>query len=244
MVLTQEYRVCLPVSVDEYRIGQLYMIAKHSLEQSDEGDGVEIVKNEPCEDPVHGTGQYTEKHIHISNKLPGWIRPFIPKFIHIIEKAWNYFPYTLTEYECSVVPRFSVKVETRYENNNGSSPNALSVPESGLDRPVHFLDIAHDEVAEKSYKEEEDCRVFKSKKTGRGPLSEKDWKDHVSPVMCSYKLVTATCGIWGVQGKIENKVHEQIREILLLGHRQAFAWIDEWHGMTLDDVREYEKKNE
>jgi len=27
---------------------------------------------------------------------------------------------------------------------------------------------------------------------------------------------------------------------LLLGHRQAFAWIDDWYGMTLDDVRVYE----
>jgi type IV secretory pathway VirD2 relaxase len=27
-----------------------------------------------------------------------------------------------------------------------------------------------------------------------------------------------------------------------LGHRQAFAWIDEWHGMTEEDVREYESK--
>ncbi|MFT7804136.1 cytoplasmic phosphatidylinositol transfer protein 1 isoform X4 [Arapaima gigas] len=33
-----------------------------------------------------------------------------------------------------------------------------------------------------------------------------------------------------------------IRDILLLGHRQAFAWVDEWIDMTLDDVREYEKQ--
>lgn len=33
-----------------------------------------------------------------------------------------------------------------------------------------------------------------------------------------------------------------IREVLLVGHRQAVAWIDEWHGMTLDDVRKYEKE--
>jgi hypothetical protein len=26
----------------------------------------------------------------------------------------------------------------------------------------------------------------------------------------------------------------------LLGHRQAFVWMDEWHGMTMDDVRQYE----
>lgn len=33
---------------------------------------------------------------------------------------------------------------------------------------------------------------------------------------------------------------QSIREILILGHRQAFAWIDEWFGMTLADVRVYE----
>ena len=27
-----------------------------------------------------------------------------------------------------------------------------------------------------------------------------------------------------------------------MGHRQAFAWIDEWFGMTLQDVRDYEAK--
>lgn len=25
-----------------------------------------------------------------------------------------------------------------------------------------------------------------------------------------------------------------------MGHRQAFAWLDEWHGMTLEDVRTFE----
>lgn len=42
------------------------MIARHSLEQSDEGEGVEVMDNKPCEDPVHGVGQYTEKRIHLS----------------------------------------------------------------------------------------------------------------------------------------------------------------------------------
>jgi Phosphatidylinositol transfer protein len=35
---------------------------------------------------------------------------------------------------------------------------------------------------------------------------------------------------------------QAIHEILLLGHRQAFVWMDDWHSMTLEDVREYEKK--
>lgn len=42
------------------------MIARHSLEQSCDGEGVETIENKECEDPVHGTGQFTEKRIHLS----------------------------------------------------------------------------------------------------------------------------------------------------------------------------------
>lgn len=35
---------------------------------------------------------------------------------------------------------------------------------------------------------------------------------------------------------------QAIREILLLGHRQAFAWMDDWFNMTIEDVREYERE--
>lgn len=50
----------------QYRIGQLYMIARHSLEQSVDGEGVEVVETKEIEDPVHGKGQLTEKRIHLS----------------------------------------------------------------------------------------------------------------------------------------------------------------------------------
>lgn len=42
------------------------MIARHSLEQSGDGEGVEVVDNSECQDPVHGKGQFTEKRIHLS----------------------------------------------------------------------------------------------------------------------------------------------------------------------------------
>lgn len=100
-MLIREYRVCMPLSVDEYQIGQLYMIAKHSAEQSKDGDGVEVVENHPHEDPVHGHGQFTEKRIHLSNKLPTWIKNFVPKLFYVTEKAWNYYPFTITEYTVS-----------------------------------------------------------------------------------------------------------------------------------------------
>ena len=48
----------------QYHIGQLYMIAKHSAEESGDGEGVEVVANRPHEDPVHGKGQFTEKRMY------------------------------------------------------------------------------------------------------------------------------------------------------------------------------------
>lgn len=52
----------------------------------------------------------------------------------------------------------------------------------------------------------------------------------------------ASFEVWGLQTKVEDFIHRSIRDVLLLGHRQAFAWVDEWYGMTLEDVREYERK--
>lgn len=58
-----------PVFVLQYRIGQLYMISKHSHEQSDRGEGVEVVQNEPYEDPNHGNGQLTEKRVYLNRQV-------------------------------------------------------------------------------------------------------------------------------------------------------------------------------
>ncbi|XP_063973898.1 cytoplasmic phosphatidylinositol transfer protein 1 [Diachasmimorpha longicaudata] len=242
MVLTKEYRICMPLTTEEYRVGQLYMIARHSHEQSDADEGVEVVENSECEDPVHGKGQFTEKRIHLSSKLPYWIQALIPRIFYVTEKAWNYYPFTITEYTCSFLPKFLISIKTRYEDNSGSTENCLGItPIELIQRDVDFIDIAYDELSAKHYKEEEDPKFFQSKKTGRGPLVE-GWRDTTNPIMCSYKLVDASFEVWGLQTRVEDFIHKCIRDILLLGHRQAFAWIDEWVEMSIEDVREYEKK--
>lgn len=60
--------------------------------------------------------------------------------------------------------------------------------------------------------------------------------------MCSYKVVNASFEVWGLQTRVEDFIHRSIRDVLLLGHRQAFTWIDEWIDMTIQDVREYERQ--
>ena len=68
-------------------------------------------------------GQYTEKRIHLSNRLPSWIKSLVPKIFYITEKAWNYYPFTITEYTCSFVPRFAIHIQTKYLNDRGTTDN-------------------------------------------------------------------------------------------------------------------------
>jgi len=242
MTIAKEYRICMPLTVDEYRIGQLYMINKHSHDQSEKGEGVEVVSNEPHEDAIHGKGQFTEKRIYLNSKLPTWVQGYIPKIFYVTEKAWNYYPYTITEYNCSFLPRFSILVKTCYKNDNGCNENALGLDEKELEtREVTPLDIAYDELPEKYYKEEEDCKTFISKKTGRGPLKE-GWRMDTQPIMTSYKLVKVEFNVWGLAYRVESYVHSVVKDILLAGHVQAFAWVDQWYDMSLEDVRKYERE--
>ncbi|KAM3826673.1 cytoplasmic phosphatidylinositol transfer protein 1-like [Vipera latastei] len=242
-MLVKEYRICMPLTTEEYRVGQLYTISKHSHQESDRGEGVEVMKNEPHEDPVHGPGQFTEKRVHLSSKLPSWARAVTPRIFYITEKAWNYYPYTITEYTCSFLPKFSIYIETKYEDNCGNSTNIFPSEKILGDHEVMFLDIAFDEIPERYYSSLEDLRSFSSVKTGRGPLLE-GWREQTQPIMCSYKLVTVKFEVWGLQTRVEQFVHKVIRDILLIGHRQAFAWVDEWCGMTMDEVRLYEKETQ
>uniref|UniRef100_A0A670I0H0 Cytoplasmic phosphatidylinositol transfer protein 1 n=1 Tax=Podarcis muralis TaxID=64176 RepID=A0A670I0H0_PODMU len=223
------------------------MISKHSHEQSDRGEGVEVVQNEPYEDPNYGNGQLTEKRVYLNSKLPSWARAVVPKIFYVTEKAWNYYPYTITvliliffSLQCSFLPKFSIHIETKYEDNKGSNDNIFDNEAKDLEREVCFIDIACDEIPERYYKESEDPKHFKSEKTGRGLLKE-GWRDTQEPIMCSYKLVTVKFEVWGLQTRVEQFVHKVVRDILLIGHRQAFTWVDEWYDMTMEDVREYEK---
>lgn len=49
----------------KYKRAQLYMIARHCDQESERGEGVEVVKYESCTDAVHGQGHYTEKRVHL-----------------------------------------------------------------------------------------------------------------------------------------------------------------------------------
>ncbi|XP_065707933.1 membrane-associated phosphatidylinositol transfer protein 2 isoform X6 [Patagioenas fasciata] len=250
-MLIKEYRIPLPMSVEEYRIAQLYMIQKKSREETcGEGSGVEILENRPYMDGPGGNGQYTHKVYHIGMHIPSWFRSILPKAaLRVEEESWNAYPYTRTRYTCPFVEKFSIDIETYYKTDSGENVNVFNLsPAEKRQTILDPIDIVKDPIPPHEYKAEEDPKLYKSVKTKRGPLSE-DWIQEYKnnpgkyPIMCAYKLCKVEFRYWGMQSKIERFIHDVgLRKVMVRAHRQAWCWQDEWYGLTIEDIRQLEKE--
>ncbi|XP_035496014.2 membrane-associated phosphatidylinositol transfer protein 2 isoform X6 [Scophthalmus maximus] len=248
-MLIKEYRIPMPMSVEEYRIAQLYMIQKKSREEScGEGSGVEILENKPYTDGPGGIGQYTHKVYHIGMHIPSWFRSILPKAaLRVEEESWNAYPYTRTRYTCPFVEKFSIDIETYYKPDTGNQADVFNMSAvEKRQRSIDPIDIVTDPIATHEYKAEEDPRLYKSAKTQRGPLRD-DWIEEYNnnpgktPIMCAYKLCKVEFRYWGMQSKIERFIHDVgLRKVMVRAHRQAWCWQDEWYGLTMEDIRQLE----
>ncbi|XP_060895214.1 membrane-associated phosphatidylinositol transfer protein 2-like isoform X6 [Labrus mixtus] len=248
-MLIKEYRIPMPMSVEEYRIAQLYMIQKKSREEScGEGSGVEILENKPYTDGPGGTGQYTHKVYHIGMHIPSWFRSILPKAaLRVEEESWNAYPYTRTRYTCPFVEKFSIDIETYYKPDTGDQADVFNLSAADKrQRTIDPIDIVTDPILPHEYKAEEDTRLYKSMKTQRGPLQD-DWIEEYNnnpgktPIMCAYKLCKVEFRYWGMQSKIERFIHDVgLRKVMVRAHRQAWCWQDEWYGLTMEDIRQLE----
>mmetsp|Transcript_78939 Transcript_78939/g.118647 ORF Transcript_78939/g.118647 Transcript_78939/m.118647 type:complete len:251 (-) Transcript_78939:36-788(-) len=232
-----EYRIPMPMTCEEYRIGQLYAVAKSSNQETSGDSGVEVLKNEPYEKDGE-KGQYTEKIYHLGNKVPGWVAAVAPaSALKIEEKAWNAFPHCKTELTNPFMgARFTYTVDTLHYDDNGEQENVHNLDKAQLKlRTINRIDIT------KPVPDSLDPTTFKSEKTGRGNLQSGFEKD-ANPIMCAYKLITVDFRYFGLQTKMENFILSFQDNLIAKFHQQLFCWIDEWYGMSVEDIRAYEIK--
>ncbi|KAG1957539.1 phosphatidylinositol transfer protein beta isoform-like [Pimephales promelas] len=251
MVLIKEYHIVLPCTVEEYQVGQLYSVAEASKNETGGGEGIEILKNEPYEKDGE-KGQYTHKIYHLKSKVPGFVKVIAPEGSLVFhEKAWNAYPYCRTivtnEY---MKDDFFIKIETWHKPDLGTLENVHKLDSSKWKSvEVTPIDIADKEqVSPGDYKVDEDPAIFKSVKTGRGPLGP-NWMNELvnnpdCPRMCAYKLVTVKFKWWGLQNRIESFLHKQEKRIFTNFHRQLFCWIDKWVELNMEDIRRMEEETQ
>lgn len=279
-----EYRICLPMTVEEYHIAQLWSVAEASKNETGGGEGLEVQINEPftAEGPhaprtplvaggkEYTTGQYTKKVYHLSSKVPTFIRAIAPKgSLVVFEEAWNAYPYCRTVITNDYMKEaFYICIESFHAPDRGDQENIHEICEEDLKkREVHNIDIADNSLVTRSdYKEEWDPTRFHSEKSNRGPISshgscqqqqqssrgakngsavvgqQGEWSKTHEPVMCCYKLVRVLFKWWGLQTKVEKFIMKQEKRIFNNFHRQVFCWMDKWYGLTIEDIREIERK--
>lgn len=243
----KEYRIPLPISVDEYQIGQLYAVAEASKNETGGGEGVEVAVNEPREHEAFGKCQYTYKIFHLKSKVPGYVRMLAPSgALEVYEEAWNAYPFCRTVYTNGYMKdSFHIIIDTWHKPGNKDIENVHNLPPGLLKkREIMNIDIAQ-KVEERDYKEDEDPTKFHSEKTGRGPLGpnwQEDIKTQGIPIMTCYKLYGIKFKWFGLQTRVENLIVRAVLRLLTNFHRQLFCWLDKWYGMTMEDIRELEDK--
>ncbi|XP_041668570.1 phosphatidylinositol transfer protein alpha isoform-like [Cheilinus undulatus] len=250
-MIIKEFRIVLPISVEEYQVAQLYAVAEASKNETGGGEGVEVLINEPYEEDGQ-KGQYTHKIYHLKSRVPTFLGKCAPQgSLRVHEKAWNAYPYCKTiltnEY---MKENFEIKIETWHKPDMGDQDNVHKLdPEVWKGVEVVNIDIADRQaISPKDYKEDQDPAKFKSVKTGRGPLGP-NWKkelaeDSSCPHMCAYKLVTIQF-CWKLIGnRVENFIDKMEKRVFTNFHRQLFCWMDKWYGLTMEDIRRMEDETQ
>ncbi|KAM7539972.1 hypothetical protein Aperf_G00000025931 [Anoplocephala perfoliata] len=254
-MIIKEFRVILPMTVEEYQVAQLWTVIEASKNETGGGDGVEILANEPFTkethaptDPLpggeaHSNGQYTHKIYHLASKVPSFIRMIAPTgSLNVTELAWNAYPYCRTVITNDYMGKdFFLKVETMHVQDKIDIENVHELPPDMLaNREVIYIDISQDLDGSNP---QWDPKTFQSKVTGRGPLIGPQWWEKTDmPVMCAYKLVTCKFKWLGFQTMVESFIGKAERKLFHNFHRQLFCSIDEWHGLSMNDIRIMEAK--
>eukprot|EP01135_Chromosphaera_perkinsii_P010477 Nk52_evm1s2139 gene=Nk52_evmTU1s2139 len=63
------------------------------------------------------------------------------------------------------------------------------------------------------------------------------------PVMCVYKLISISFHhMYGLRSHVQRYILDRNETLMLDAHLQSFLWMDEWYGMGMEEVREYEEE--
>ena len=255
-----EFRIILPTSLQQYKIGNLYMTAQRSKEETEQvqGEGIETITNEPFQNETE-SGQYTYKIMHFKSRIPAFIRWALPdKYCHCHEKSWNSYPHYHTEYAVpGLGDNFLMVIDSQhfaYEKNGKIPKNALNLTKEELKkRKIVYLDILDSKP--KPDKPEHDLHGFVCPEAGiSNPLqgspknakaNEKNpplWSTtYDGEMMIAIKVVKFNFHWKGLQSITEKFAMNTFYHNLFLDtHRQLMRLADKWYPMSIDDVRAFE----
>uniref|UniRef100_A0A183C5G5 C6 zinc finger domain-containing protein n=1 Tax=Globodera pallida TaxID=36090 RepID=A0A183C5G5_GLOPA len=248
-MLIKEYRVVLPMTVEEYQVAHLFC----AVEEARRSPAVfKVLQNEPTDGAALFPGALARagRHIHTVTQPPPNLASFFPTdalTLHL--HSWDAFPYAKTEQRNEQTGdggRYNLAVESMRLSDRGTTEDVFPFKEllEARDSETVHIDIADDNA----YAHEQDNNqaamspsTFHSERTGRGPLLQ-GWRDSCEPVMCIYMLAMVDFKLFGLGQPIEHAIHQEFARACYNFHRSLFCSMDRWHGLTLDQARTMEAK--
>ena len=256
-----EFRLILPTNVDQYKIGNIYMTAMRSNEESKQvkGEGIETIKNEEFSNEKE-SGFYTYKIMHFKSRLPGFLRWALPdKYCHCHEKSWNAYPHYHTEYS---VPGMGDDLVMSVESQHRPYKAGEEIPDNLLElskdelkiRKIVYLDILDSKPKPAKDRDiqgwvcpelgvNEPLNNGNKKKYNADESKPPAWtKNFHGDMMVAVKVVKLKFHWRGLQSMVEKFAMDPFYHNLFLdAHRAMMRWGDKWGNMTLDEVRSFDK---
>lgn len=265
-----EYRIICPCTVDQYKIGNVYMTAMRSDEESKhtKGEGIETIKNETFTKD-NETGIYTYKILHFKSRVPAFMRWALPdKYCHCHEQSWNAHPHVQTKYAVpGMGDNLVMSVDSYFTGYKDGAPiedNLLKLTKEELSiRKVVYIDILDGKpkpeknrdlsnwscpelmVTQKFSAYRPDKKTKKAaKKEGNLESRPPEWTHNFDGnMMIAVKVVKIKFHWRGLQSMVEKFATTSLYHNLFLdNHRAMLMWADKWAKLSFDEVRKIERQ--
>ena len=249
MVITREYIVVLPFTVNECLVAQKW----HDIHKATG----EVLKSEPYVNRDTGEkGHYTKRLCCNDSRTPGFIRSLAPAgSLDMYEERWESAAHSKSVLTNGYLKdKFNITIRTVQLPDTGTTGNPHKLPHDRLKNVEKVvINIANGESCRACNSDMHPVHPSKffSVKTGRGKLrptwvvdtlnSNVDSKSDntqygKTPLMCCYVLVDVEVKVFGLQSKLEKNIQSQTKQLLMENYQQMFCSIDSWYGLSLSDI--------
>lgn len=241
-----EYRTALPFTTEQYEIASRYTSAKMKLEETGDNKGYETIHNyEPYEQPNLGLGIADYQILHISDQLPTVLRSLLPRGAEEL-RITNFIKYPRARTEITnpsyMKENFHILIDAICETGNAAAENPLMLPDDKLtQRRVIKIDLID------PYLSTEDLAL--TPKLADLPLQARDnvpltsnWQNSEANQIIVCQFFEIEFKWWGLQDSAEARIEKAMYRIFAIYFRRMYAWMDQWHNMTLTDVANYENE--
>lgn len=237
--IVREYRIVMPLRVEEYDIGQLYTVVEMTKE--DTTTRIQVLENKAYTHDTMGRCQKTLKVMHLDNHVPGLVKKMVSKAaLKIHETSYNAYPVCQTFYHSPMLDTktFNMSVNSIHAAKPVDENIFKLSPEERKKVEVVYINIDED-IGNKKY----DPTNFDNTKSGK-ILLKKGWQDECErknlPVMVCYKLVKIEVHFFS--GKwVAEKIMKEFVKLLRNAHQRIYSTSDKWAGLQKSDIRALER---